>query len=125
MLKFDALINNKIAQNIIVWLGLFLMLVVTISADNKWATAGTVVLLLAPPIYITNLLILPFFKNKKGIFFILFFTSTIVFSFILMSILNYAINDSFDWLKFMNFIGILMFVLLFGISIKLARDSFF
>ena len=124
MLKFDSIIEHKIAQNILVWLGLFLMLVITISADNKLATAGTAVLLLAPPIYITNLWILPFFRKNKGFFFILFFISTISFSYILMSILNYSIGISFDWLKFMNFIGIFTFVLLFGISIKLARDSF-
>lgn len=124
MLKFDTIFENKITQNILAWLSLFLLLMVTISANNKWVAAISLILLIAPPIYITNLFILPFFKRKKSIFFILFAIAILFFSFVLMSILNYFMNDAFDWVKFMNFTGIMTFMLVFAISVKLVRDSF-
>ncbi len=62
---FDRLINNKTVQNLFVWFLVFLLLIATVQPSNKVATAIFAIILLAPAVYLSNLLILPFLKEKK------------------------------------------------------------
>ncbi len=123
-MKFDKLIDNKIAQNLFIWFCLFIILSGSAQGGNKLLISFYIILLLAPAVYINNIYILPILKKNKGVFFLLFFINALVFSAISVLLINYFSNDSFDLIKFFNFIGIMILAISFGTAIKLARDSF-
>jgi len=124
MKKLDKLIDNKIAQNIFVWLCLFVILTGTAQGGNSVLISFYVILFLSPAIYINNLYILPIIKKHRSLFFLFFFINAIIFSFIAVSIINYFSGDEFEIKKLINFTGIMILSTSFGIAIKLARDSF-
>lgn len=126
MKTFDNFIDNKVIQNIIVWIFIYLIALVSVQADNVFVTALGLVIFIAFPVYINNLKILPLILsgNKKrvlGVF--LFVLNLLVFTAIgVFFATNYFID--FQWRFVYNLIGILLMVVVFGSSIKLARDSF-
>ena len=61
MSKLDHWIDNKIVQNISVWVFIFLIALVSIQSDNIVWSAFLAVIFLAAPVYIHNLKILPLF----------------------------------------------------------------
>lgn len=120
----DDWIDNKVLQNILIWIFVYLIGLLSIQADNVFLTALRFVAFLALPVYINNLKILPFFLTNKialGIFF--FFLNVSVFTLVgVFFAANFFID--FQWRLVYNLFGILMLILVFSSSIKLARDSF-
>jgi LytS/YehU family sensor histidine kinase len=123
MNKFENLAENKIVQNIVVWLFLYLIFITSVQAENRFLTAFYIILFLSPVVYVTNLVILPFLKKSKILFFGLFFISTILFTVILFLTINYVTKDDFEIMKLINFFGLMLLTTIFSLSIKLARDS--
>jgi len=124
MANFEKLIDSKILQNVFVWGCLFIILSVSTQGGDSMLVSLYIILFLAPVVYINNLYILPILKKNKGLFFTVFFINAIVFSVLAVLIINYFSDDNFDIKKLINFIGIMVLALSFGIAIKLARDSF-
>lgn len=124
MLHLDRWIDNKLTQNLFIWFFLFLILLTTIQADARVISALFAILLLAPPVYLNNLLILPFFKRKPFIFLFLFIINSLVFTGISVFAIQMAMDGTFEWGMFINFFGIMILAMTFASAIKLARDSF-
>ena len=124
MSKLDKFVDHKIAQNLFIWVFLFLIFMTAIQNDNRVLTSLFAIALLAPPVYVNNLFILPFFKKSTGIFFSLFLLNTIVFTGISVLILNNVSEVAFAWSRYFNFLGIMVLSLVFASTIKIARDSF-
>ncbi len=124
MSKLDRWIDNKIVQNLFVWFLLFLILLTTIQAENRVESALFGVLLLAPGVYVNNLLILPFLKRNRFFFALLFLINAIVFTAISVFFIKNALSEMFRWEMFFNFFGIMILALVFATAIKMARDSF-
>lgn len=123
MAKFEDLINNKIAQNILVWGSiLFLLLVVMRDSQDGGDIAEAFIYLgmIAIAVYVSNLLISPLFKTRKFIFFFLFFLNIAFCSFLTM----FLIIDEPSISKGFNFFGNFLLGVTFGSSLKLVRDSF-
>ena len=124
MIKFDKLIDHKIAQNLFIWFCLFIILAGSTQGEDNLLVAFYIILLLAPAVYINNILILPILKKNKGLFFLLFFINALIFSVISILLINHFSNDPFELKKLINFIGLMVLAISFGTAIKLARDSF-
>jgi len=124
MKKIDAIIDNKIFQNLFIWSCFFVVLLGAIQAENKFITAFYIILLLAPAIYINNLFILPKLKQQPFLFSALFFVNTVIFSVISVYIISHYANQEMELKMFINFSGIMVLALTFGTATKIARDSF-
>ncbi|GGI57481.1 sensor histidine kinase [Winogradskyella haliclonae] len=124
MSKLDTWIDNKVVQNIFIWFILLLILIVTIQAEQRILVAIFIILLLAPTIYINNLLILPYLRKKLPLFIGLFLLNTVVFTVISVLIIKTVLGQSLQLLMFINFFGILFLALAFASALKIARDSF-
>lgn len=123
MSRLDKWIDNKIVQNLFIWFFLFIILLSTIQAENKALTTFIAILLLAPAVYINNLFILPLFRKKTPIFFLLFIGNTLLFSAIAIFFITLFENQAFEWKLLFNFLGIMILALVFGSALKIARDS--
>lgn len=124
MFKIESLIDNKIAQNLFIWLSLLLIFTGAITSENKILTAFYSILLIAPAIYINNLLILPIFKKNTLKFTFLFILNILFFSFVAVFSIYYFANRKINGINFINFFAILFLAVSFASAIKLARDSF-
>ena len=124
MSKFDTWVDNKLVQNIFVWAVLFIILIGGIQSENRMATALYAILFLMPTIYVTNYVILPFFQKKKIIFFILFILNGILFTLIPVYLISQAIEQSLSLKMFLNLFGFVLLAMIFGMAIRIARDSF-
>ncbi len=115
---------NKITQNLFVWFLVFLLLIVIVQPSNKVGTAIFTICLLAPAVYICNLVILPFLKEKLIAFIGLFIANGVVFT-LISALLTSAVSDKvIDSKLFINYFGIMIFALILGAALKIARDSF-
>jgi two-component system sensor histidine kinase LytS len=124
MSKLDSLIDNKIAQNIIVWVFIFLIGLVSIQSDNVLLSSFLGVIFLAAPVYIHNLKVLPlFFSNRKWLSLLLFVLNLAVFTCLGLYFLSDSLNH-FEWRMVYNMIGILVLVLFVSSALKVAGDSF-
>lgn len=124
MTKLDNWIDNKIAQNISVWVFIYLIGLVSIQSDNVFLSAFLAVIFLACPVYIHNLKILPlFFTNRKWFGLLLFVLNIGVFTCIGLYFLSDALQR-FEWRMLYNMIGILVLVLFVSSALKVAGDSF-
>ncbi|MFD0798419.1 sensor histidine kinase [Maribacter chungangensis] len=124
MSKLDTFVDHKIAQNLFIWFFLFLIFMTAIQNDNRVLASLFAIILLAPPVYVNNLYILPFFRKSTAIYIVLFLLNTALFTGISVVILNTIDDLSFTWSRFFNFFGILILSLVFASTIKIARDSF-
>lgn len=124
MSKLDTIIDNKIVQNLFIWCCFFLLLIATIQTDTKVVTALSAILLLAPAIYINNLLILPYFTTNRMKFIVLFVINVLVFTGISVVLISNSLEEPIETRMFVNFLGILFMALTFGSTIKIARNSF-
>lgn len=124
MTKFDQLIDHKLVQNLFIWFILFLILLITIQVGSSRALASLfAILLLAPTVYINNLIILPFFRKNKFVFFALFIANALLFTAISVILIKTVTHQALTLKMFTNFFGIMILALLFASSIKIARDS--
>ncbi|WP_109301056.1 sensor histidine kinase [Aquimarina sp. AU474] len=124
MSKLDSWIDNKLIQNISIWIFVLLIFTMVIQAENRLTTSLAIIAFMIPPIYISNLRVLPlFFKNKptKGI--ILFCLNAATFTFLGVLLLSNFFKN-FKWGMVLNVFGGIILILLFGTALKLARDSF-
>ncbi|MEE9363508.1 MAG: histidine kinase [Cellulophaga sp.] len=124
MSKLDNWIDSKIVQNLFIWFFLFLILLTAIQADNRALTSLFVIALLAPAVYLNNLVILSFLRKKTFVFFLLFFLNILLFATISVLLINNISEQSFKWDMFINFLGIMVLAMVFASAIKIARDSF-
>ncbi len=124
MSKLDTFVDHKIAQNLFIWFFLFLIFMTAIQNDNRVLASLFAIALLAPPVYVNNLYILPFFRRSPSIFVFLFLFNTLVFTGISVAILNNVSEVAFAWSRYFNFLGIMVLALVFASTIKIARDSF-
>lgn len=122
MSKFDSIYSSRIIQNIFVWLVVFLILAGS-SIDNLWITGVIIVALLAPPVYINNLLIIPYLRKSIVLFLVLFFVNAIVFTGVIILFIKTFFDTSTN-LRILNIFGIIILAQIFGAAMKLARDSF-
>ena len=119
MNKIDSLIDNKIYQNIFVWVIMYFIFVTSVQGGNSFLFALYINLFFAPPIYINNLLILPLFNKKKILFAILFSINILVVSIALSFLMAYIGDDDFKVKALVNSIGIITLAVLFGIALKI------
>ena len=124
MKKFEHLFENKIAQNIVLWFLLYIIFVTSVQAEDRFLAALYILVFLAPVVYVTNLVVLPYLKKSKALFFSLFFLNTLFFTVVLYFTINEFTNDKFELIKLINFFGMILLTTIFSLSIKLARDSF-
>jgi len=124
MSKLDTWIDNKIIQNLFIWFFLFLILLITIQAENRVTASFFIILLLAPVVYINNLYILPFLRKKIVVFSLLFIVNVLFFSVITVFLIMRIENQPFQLGMFVNFFGIMVLALIFASAIKLSSDSF-
>ena len=124
MSTLNRLMVNKTAQNLFVWFLVFLLLIATVKPSNKVGTAIFTICLLAPAVYISNQLILPFLKEKLAAFIGLFTANALVFTGI-SALITSAVSDTiFDSKLFINYFGIMILALILGAALRIARDSF-
>ncbi|QXP53185.1 histidine kinase [Cellulophaga sp. HaHa_2_1] len=123
MIKFDSLTENKLLQNILVWLFLFLILMGVVVTDDKLTTVFFILCIFAAAVYINNLLILPYFNKNRIIFLLLFILNSSFFTGVMVYFLIKYSKKIFEWSVFINLYGLLVLVLAFGIALKMARDS--
>lgn len=124
MSKFHSYLGNRVVQNIVFWLILFLVLMATIQADDRIVVSIYIILLLSPAAYINNLVLLPFLKKNLPVFLILFFLNTAIFTVISVWIISTFSGNEIKPYMFINFFGILILAMAFASAIKLAKDSF-
>ncbi|WP_299436738.1 sensor histidine kinase [uncultured Aquimarina sp.] len=125
MSKLDTWVDNRFVQNIVVWLFLMLIFMMVIQAENRFVTTLGFIAFIMPPIYISNLKILPLFFNNKRLLGVFLFLLNILFFTFLGVILLSDLFDKFQWKMLLNVFGAVLLVILFGTALKLARDSFF
>jgi hypothetical protein len=124
MSRLDNWIDNKIAQNLFIWIFVLLIFAMVIQAESRFLTSLLIIGFIIPPIYISNLKILPlFFKEKSNIGFFLYALNITVFTF-LGTLFISDFFDDFHTRMILNVFGALLLILLFGTALKLARDSF-
>ncbi|WP_299217225.1 histidine kinase [uncultured Aquimarina sp.] len=125
MSKIDTWVDNKLLQNITIWLFLMLIFMMVIQAENRFVTSLSIIAFIMPPVYICNLKILPlFFKSQRALGTTLFLLNIFLFTFLGVFLLSSFFNN-FQWKMLLNVFGGLLLVILFGTALKLARDSFF
>lgn len=125
MSKLDEWVDNRVLQNVIIWLFVLLIFTMVIQADNRLLTAATLIAFISPAIYINNLKILPlYFKNKVITAGTLFFINILLFTVFGVLLLSELLQQ-FEWRMFYNLFGIILLSILFGTTLKISRDSFF
>ncbi|WP_420601601.1 sensor histidine kinase [Flagellimonas sp.] len=125
MSRLDALVDNKIVQNLFIWFCLFLIFTATIQSDNRLLSGVVGILLFAPSIYIQNLMILPLFNKKMGLFVLFSVLNATAFTFVSTFLLGKLLGEeSYEWGMFLNFLGAQVLALIFGMAIKMARDNY-
>lgn len=124
MSKLDNWIDNKIMQNLFIWVFLFVIFTMVIQADNRFLASFLFIVFIAPPVYISNLKILPLFlKKKTKLAVFLYVLNICFFSFVGVFFLSKSFK-SFEPKMLFNVFGGLLLILIFGTALKLARDSF-
>jgi len=124
MANLDRWVDNKIVQNVFIWFCLFLILLGTVQADNKVITVLVILAMLAPSIYASNLLVLPYFKKNSTKFFLLYFVNALLFTAVAVLIMSLSLKEPARWTMFFNLFGVVILALTFGTALKMARDSF-
>ncbi len=124
MFKLDKFIDHKIVQNIFVWAFIFMILMITVTSGNKLLTALYVLLFLMPPVYVHNYWIMNFFHKKLFLFIVLFIANIFVFSLIALLMISKSMEQGFDINKLLPLVGLVLLAVIFGMTIRIARDSF-
>ena len=95
-----------------------------IQAENRILASLLFIVFIAPPVYISNLKILPLFLNKKAkLGALLFLINISFFSFLGVLFLS-DLFKNFQLKMLLNVFGGVLLILIFGTAIKLAKDSF-
>jgi LytS/YehU family sensor histidine kinase len=95
-----------------------------IQSDNRPLTAFLFIVFIAPPVYISNLKILPLFLQKKlKLAAFLYLLNIAFFTFIGVLILS-SLLERFQFIMLTNAFGAILLILIFGTALKLSKDSF-
>lgn len=124
MLKIENFIENRLVQNLFIWLGLFIVLLATITSENRVVTTFYTLLILVPPIYVNNLFILPLFRKNTVKFVCFFILNLLLFSALSVFAIYYFGGRKISGISYINFFGILFLAVSFASTIKLVRDNF-
>ena len=136
-------LENRLLQNILTWvIVIFLLsLVAQFDGESIWAERiGAILgitLMVALPIYVTNLFVYSLWKKQKYIFAIIAYLMNLAFFAALSDYIIYwttfAISttvdtpvadfEDIDVGSFVNSFGTLLFATFFGLSIRMARDG--
>lgn len=125
MSKLDRFVDNRVLQNITVWVLLVLIFTMLIQAENRLLSALVFIAFIIPPIYINNMVILPYYLKGKKIVAALFVLCNICFFTGLGVFLLSHFMGGFEWKMVYNVLGGILLSMLFGTALKIARDSFF
>jgi hypothetical protein len=125
MSRIDELVDNRIVQNIVIWLLLMLIFTMLIQSDNRLLTSLSFIAFIMPPIYICNLKIVPLFFKGQHIWATVLFTANILLFTGIGVILISSFLTSFEWRMLYNVFGGVLLSVLFGSTLKITRDSFF
>lgn len=123
MSRIEQWLDNKIYQNIAVWIFLILLFTVVIQADNRLLSSVGIVGFLTIPVYINNLLILPFFSKRKYVIGVLLFILNASFFAIVGTYTISFFGQEFKWWMVVNLLGSMILALLFASAIKLAKNN--
>ncbi|WP_103068181.1 sensor histidine kinase [Aquimarina sediminis] len=124
MSKLDQWVDNRIIQNIAVWVFIILILTMTIQSENRPLTALLAGLFLVLPVYINNLKILPLFNRKNKLLGLACFClNAFIFSSIAVFFISNQLEE-FEWAMLYNLFAVMILALLFSSAIKIAKDSF-
>jgi two-component system sensor histidine kinase LytS len=135
--------ENRLLQNIIVWLCLFGLIQLTASfegdtiACERYGGILGICLMIGFPIYGTNMIILPLWRQKKiGLSLLLYALNISLFALassfivygtaaIFCSLSNNPVSpfDDFEMGDFINSVSTLIMTTLIGLAIRIARDS--
>lgn len=124
MSKIDVLVDNRIVQNIFIWVLLLFIFTMIIQADNSLLTSLYVIAFIMPPIYISNWKILPLFLKEQKFWAVLLFIFNILIFTGIGTWLMSSFVSAFEWRMFYNVFGGVFLSVLFGTSLKISRDSF-
>jgi len=124
MAKLDQWIDNKIGQNVFVWLFILLIFTIVIQAENRILTSLVFIVFIMPLVYINNLKILPlFFKRQVKLGIVFSFLNISLFTFIGVLFLS-DFFKTYQIRMLSNVFGGVLLILIFGTALKLAKDSF-
>ena len=96
----------------------------SIQNESRALASLFAIVLLAPPVYVNNIFVIPFFKKSISTFILLFLINIIVFTSTSIIILNKVSELEFEWNRYFNLLGIMVLALVFASALKVARDSF-
>lgn len=119
--KIVKLLKYKWIQNILAWEVIFIILLGLIDSENKVLTALSVIILLAPPIYINNLVIVPFFRTRKLLQTLLVVFNCVFWGGVFILILLFFSNVEFQW-RILSLFGLTGFIVLIGYTLQFVRD---
>lgn len=127
MFKIDTLINNKIAQNIFIWVSLFFIIMAVITtSEHRIKSSFYTLLFILIPTYINNLFILPFLLKKKIFIFVVLFLLNCVICGVFTGLLtSFFAGKLIEPIQFLNLSAMIFLATIFSSAIKLARDSFY
>lgn len=124
MHKRELLWENSLVQNVFIWLCLFFVFTLTIQSETPLLAGLIGVLLMAPPIYIENLLILPLASKGSGRFVMATLLNILFFTFLNSWFLaTWVLEVAIESRLLYNFLGLQILAVLFGLALKIARDS--
>ena len=125
MLLSKKLEESTLLQNILIWIFVFLIFGMVITADNQFLISFFIVAFLIIPVYINNLKILPFFnKENKTLGVFLFLLNAFLFALIAVSIIFQLSSEPFQFDKLLNIFGAMILALLFSSTLKVTKDGF-
>ena len=145
--RLDTLRNdfleNRLLQNILIWVIIMFLLglIAQFEGESNWVERIGVIfgitLMVAMPIYVTNLGVYGLWKKRKYFTAILIYIINLLFFAALSNYIIYwtavAVSttfdaplvemEDFDTGEFINSLGTLLFATFFGLSIRIARDG--
>lgn len=123
MATLYRLMDNKVLQNVFIWIFVWTVFIMTVNAADRLATATMLLGYLLVPVYFNNLVVLPLFyqrKTLKGI--LLFFLNAVLFSGLGALLLGEFVGG-YEFRMFFNLSGVMVLTFLFSSALKMARDS--
>lgn len=120
---WEKLIENKGIQNLFVWMCTFVLLISIVNVGNRILLATLIIGLIAPPIYINNLAVIPFYRKQKILFFCLLILNWVFFTAFTLFVVHTITQQEFTWGAVPNAMGALALSLTVGFAFKTARDG--
>lgn len=120
---WEKMTENKGIQNLFVWICTFALLTSIVNVGNRILLAILIICLIAPPIYINNLVVIPFYRKQKTLFFCLLILNWVFFTAFTILVVHTITQTEFKWASVPNAMGAMALSLTVGLAIKMARDG--